>query len=139
MEENVLKSFETFDEFPDKYLKVDINSDYHYIKNKNNNSITKKNIDLITNINDEKVLIKCSYYDVISGSIIYNSEFISDINGTNKELLNFEDVKVISLANILNIKGNSVYYLTKEDVNILIKYKEKNSKTYNLTFKKNYF
>ena len=32
MEENVLKDFETFSEFPDKYLKVNSTSNYFLIK-----------------------------------------------------------------------------------------------------------
>ena len=130
MEENVLKSFETFNEFPDKYLKVDNNSDYYYIRKQDNNFVTKKNIDLISNINAEKVLIKCSYYDVISGDLIHKSEFVSDINGTNKEFVKCEDVRIISLSNILNIKGNGIYYLTREDVNVLINYEEEKTKKY---------
>lgn len=130
MEENVLKSFETFDEFPNKYLKVDANSDYYYIKKENNSFIAKRNIDLISNISKEKVLIKCSYYDVINGNLIYNLEFTSDINGRNKEFIKCEDVKLVLLSNILNIKGDQVNYLTQEDINVLINYKEEKNKTY---------
>ena len=76
MEENVLKSFETFDEFPDKYLKIDINSDYYYINKEEYNFVTKRNIDSISNIiigDRENVLVKCSYYDVISGNLVYKT------------------------------------------------------------------
>lgn len=129
MEENVLKSFETFDEFPNKYLKVNSNSNYYFIRKKDNNFVTKKNIDLISNITKEQVLVKSSYYDVISGNLIYKEAFISDINGKSKEIIKCEDVKIILLSTIFNVKGNGMYYLTKDDINVLVSYEEK-SKTY---------
>ena len=47
MEENVLKDFETFNEFPDKYLKINKNSNYYFIRKIKEDFITKVNIDSI--------------------------------------------------------------------------------------------
>lgn len=143
MEENVLKDLETFDEFPCKMLIVNGNSDYYYINIEGISFVTERNIDSISNIDvdgEEKVLVKSSYYDVINGSLVYKTEFISDINGTNKEFTKCkENIKIISLNDVLNINGIQESCLTKEEIETLINYKEENAKTYGMTPKKNYF
>ena len=51
MEENVLKDFETFSEFPDKYLKVSKNSSYYFIKKSGENFVTKRSLDSLSTVN----------------------------------------------------------------------------------------
>lgn len=143
MGENVLKDLETFDEFPDKILVVNNNSDYYYITKEEKNFVTERNIDSISNIDvdgEEKVLVKSSYYDVINGSLICKTEFISDINKKNKKFTKCdENIKIISLNDVLNINGIQESYLTKEEIETLINYKEENAKTYGMTPRENYF
>ena len=51
MEENVLKDFETFSEFPDKYLKVSKNSSYYFIKKSGENFVAKRSLDSLSTVN----------------------------------------------------------------------------------------
>ena len=143
MEENVLKDFETFNEFPNKYLRVNSNSNYYFIQKLNKNFITKKNIDSISTINifnKEKIVMKKSYIDVNTGLVALKVGSIKNVDGDNEEFIyNEDDVKIISLSSILNIKGNDVYYLSKEDIETIVNFKEENAKTYNLESRKYYF
>lgn len=143
MEENVLKDFETFSEFPDKYLKVSKNSSYYFIKKSGENFVAKRSLDSLSTVNifnKDKLLTKKSYYDVSTGSLILKTVSIKDIDGNNEEFVeNKNNVDIISLSSILNINENGVYYLSKEDINTLVNYKEGSAKTYNLKPRKYYF
>lgn len=131
MEENVLKDFETFSEFPDKYLKVNNSSNYYFIRKSNDNFVTKRNIDSISIINifsNQKLLLVKSYYDVNNGELVLNTRSISNIDRSNEEFIELENnVSIIPLNSILNIKGNNEYYLSKDDINHLINYENKNN------------
>lgn len=143
MEENVLKDFETFNEFPDKYLKINKNSNYHFIKKLKECFITKENLDSMYTLkvlNKDKIILEKSYYDVVTGNLVLNTRSIRDIKTDTEELINPEEnVEKISLSSILNIDENGVYYLCREDINTLVNYKEESSKTYGLKPRKNYF
>jgi len=129
MEEAVLKDFETFNEFPDKYLKVNSSSSYYLVKKNNNEFVTKRNIDLISIINifsNQKLLLVKSYYDVNTGELILNTKSISNIDRSNEEFIEPQkDVFITHLNSILNIEGNNEYYLSKEDINNLTNYEKK--------------
>lgn len=143
IEENILKEFETFDEFPNKKIMVNSNSNYYYINKNDKNFVTQKNIDWISNIEVDgvhKSLIKSSYYNVIDGSLVCQVQFISDINKKNKKFVESgENIKIILLSDILNINANGVYYLTKDDIEILTSYKEENAKTYGMKPREKFF
>ena len=129
MEEAVSKDFETFNEFPDKYLKVNSSSSYYLVKKNNNEFVTKRNIDLISIINifsNQKLLLVKSYYDVNTGELILNTKSISNIDRSNEEFIEPQkDVFITHLNSILNIEGNNEYYLSKEDINNLTNYEKK--------------
>ena len=136
MEENVLKDFETFSEFPDKYLKVNSTSNYFLIKKDDNSFITKRNIDSISIVkilSNQKLLTLKSFYDVKTGDLVLNTKSISNADRSCEEYLEFDkNIEILSLSSILNIKGNDNYYLSSSDIDILTNYKEENAKSYNL-------
>lgn len=142
MEENVLKSFETFKEFPEKYLMINGKSDYYFVRYLGKNYVAKSNIDLATPViikRREKILSDRSFYNVLDGSCIYKCRYITDYDGTEERVCNKDKAEVLLLTDILNIKENQVYYLTKEDIDALVNYKEESAKTYNNKPRKNYF
>lgn len=143
MEENVLKDFETFKEFPDNKLKITSNSPYYLIKKSKKSFIARKNIDFISSINIlgiDRLITKSSYYNVVDGNLVYQNKSISNIDGSNKEYFDKEEkVKIFLLSEILNISENGVYYISSENINSLIEFKEENAKTYNMKPRKFYF
>lgn len=136
MEENVLKDYETFSEFPDKYLKVNSTSNYFLIKKDNESFVTKRNIDSISIVkilSNQKLITLRSFYDIKTGNLVLNTKSISNADRSCEEYLEFDDnIEIFSLSSILNIKGNDIYYLSSEDIDMLIDYKEENAKSYNL-------
>ena len=143
MEENVLKDFETFNEFPEKYLKVNKSSNCYLVNKNGKKFITKKILDSVTILEilgSQKILTVRSYYDINNGELILNTKSISNVDGINEEFLEKEEnVEVNSLCDILNIDENGVYYLLKEDIDSLVNFKEENAKTYGLKPRKYYF
>lgn len=143
MEENVLKDYETFSEFPDKYLKVNKNSNYYLIKIRRESFITKKMIDsveVLEILGVKKLLTQKSYYDVNDGELVFHTRVISNLDGSDKEFIDVEKyIEITPLSSVLNISENGVYYLTREDIEPLVTYKEKCAKEYGLKPRKNYF
>ena len=143
MEENVLKDFETFNEFPDKHLKVSKSSNYYLVSKNGEKFVTKKMLDSVTILEilgSQKILTVKSYYDINNGELIASTKSISDSNGTSEEFLEKEEnVEIDSLNSILNIDENGVYYLLKEDIDEIVNFKESNAKTYGLKPRKYYF
>ena len=143
IEENILKNFETFEKFPNKKIMVIKNSNYYYISKDDKNYIAQKKIEWKSSIEVDgvqKLLIKSNYYNVIDGSLVCQVKFISEVNKKNKKIIeNGNNIKIILLSDVLNINDNGVYYLTKEDIEILMNYKNANSTTYGMKPKKNYF
>lgn len=143
MEENVLKDFETFNEFPDKYLKINKSSNYYFIRKLREGFIAKENLDsmyTLTVLNKDKIILEKSYYDVVTGNLVLNTRSVRGMTTNTEEFINpKKNVEIISLSSILNIDENGVYYLCKEDINTLVNYKEESAKTYGLKPRKNYF
>ncbi len=143
MKENVLKDFETFNEFPDKYLKVNKSSNCYLVNKNGKKFITKKILDSVTILEilgSQKILTVRSYYDINNGELILNTKSISNVDGINEEFLEKEEnVEIDSLSNILNIDENGSYYLLKEDIDKIVNFKEESAKTYGLKPRKYYF
>ena len=143
MEENVLKDFETFNEFPNKYLKVNKNSNSYLINKNGKKYVARKKLDSVTFLEvlgNQKILTIKSYYDITNEEIILYTKSISDSDGINEEFIEKEDnIEIYSLSSILNIGENGIYYLLKEDIETLVNFKESNAKTYNLKPRKYYF
>lgn len=143
MGENVLKDFETFNEFPDKYLKVNKNSNC-YLVNKNWEKFVAKRIlesvTILEILGNQKILTVRSYYDINNGEVVLNTKSISDSDGRNEEFLEMEEnIEINSLRSILNIGENGVYYLEQQDIAVLVNFKKENAKTYGLKPRKCYF
>lgn len=140
MEENVLKDFATFSEFPDMYLEVSSNSNYYYIKKPLEAFVAKRKIDLVTPIkiyNKEKILQKKSYYDVNDGNLVLKTESLINLDGSNEEFIKKEkNTKIISLSSILEIAGEEKKYLSKNQVKKIISSEKSKSKVYTRTQKK---
>lgn len=124
MEENVLKDFETFNEFPDSYLEIKSDSEYYYVGKKTESFVAKRKVDLVSTVriySKEKVLEVESYYDVFNGNKILKTESISNLDGRNKEFVKKDDgVKIIPLNSILE-EESEIIYLSRKDVTKLIK------------------
>ena len=139
MEENVLKDYETFNEFPDKYLELSEKSDYYYIAKTVGSFVVKRRIDLISTVkiyNIEKILQKESYYNVEDGNLILKTESLSNLDGSNLEFVKKEkNVKVIHLSSILD-EQEELIYLSKEDIKKIIKKDATKAKTYIMSLKK---
>lgn len=134
MEKDVLRDFETFDEFPDKYLKVDERSNYYYIKIGGDCFVTKKKIETLSTIkalDNSKLIIVSKYYDVKNGDLVFTLGIIKDFQMNEKNCCGIlNDVKIIPLKSILNIKGNDTYYLTENDIDVLTNFEKESEKVY---------
>ena len=116
MEENVLKDFETFNEFPEKYLKVNKSSNCYLVNKNGKKFITKKILDSVTVLEilgSQKILTVRSYYDINNGELVFHTRVISNLDGSDKEFIDVEKyIEITPLSSVLNISENGVYYLT---------------------------
>lgn len=120
-----LKQYETFEEFPFAILKVDENNDNYYVENDGKKYIAWKNNDVVENLDSDgnKIKYTIGYYNVLDGKRIATTISISD----DEKIINeTKNVKVYPLKEILNIKENSIYELTRDDVVKFSKFKEEN-------------
>lgn len=125
MEKNVLRDFDTFEEFPDKNLLVDRNSNAFYIKKQDKYFIARRNVDSLTFVDyNSKDVIRYenSYYDVINGECILNLTILESLNNSESYMLIDDDCEISYLPERLNIKGNSKYYFSLDDVKVLTNY-----------------
>lgn len=124
MEENVLKDFETFDEFPDKYLKVNKSSNYYLINKNGKKFVAKKKLHVVSLevFSKQKIVCVSKYYDINNEQLIMQTKSISNLDGTNEEHFEIKDViSITALNSVLDLDENAVCYLLKEDVDGLIK------------------
>ena len=99
MNENVLKDFETFDEFPDKYLCISNKSDYYLIMINKIPFVTKRSINSVF-INEKEMFIEEKFYNVLDGSLVLdrnNSNKAKDMDSINIVL--FSSMKLCILQN----------------------------------------
>lgn len=139
MEEKGLKTFETFEEFPNKFLIVDKNTNCYYIKTKKEDFVATRKIDSATieKVDGiDRIVILESYNNIIDGSFILNNKRIYSLD---KKLVSDIEFEITPLSRILNIKSNNKYYLSLDDVYELINFKEEDPKTYKKTYRKFYF
>ena len=133
MKENILKDFETFSEFPDKYLEITKNSDYYYISKPTGTYIAKRKIDLVTPIkiyNMEKIVQEESYFDVVGGSLVTETESLSNLNGSNLEFIKKGiNVRIIPLISFVD-EQEDVYYLSQNDIEKIVGYNSERVKKY---------
>lgn len=123
MEEKNLKNFETFEEMPDSLLLVNETSNLLYVRYGKDAFITREFFDNII-IDNYNVICTVSYYNVINNnkiftltikkSLMHNAPEISDIG---------EDITIIPLNELLNVKGNNVIYIGLEDVEYITQFR----------------
>lgn len=124
MNELLLRSYETFSEIPDGKLLVTENSNLMYIRIGRFAFIAREFVDSVTN-EGASATYKISYLNVKSPEKILELEIIKNINNNEKQVLNtMEDIEIISLSKILNIKGNGVSILSKNDIDNLLDFKQ---------------
>lgn len=132
MQKNVLKGFETFSEFPDKYLCINNKSNYYYIKKDDKSFVAIRSIELIsTDGKDTNVIL--AYYNVLDESLVLKTKITESQDKITKEM---NGAKVVPLNELFDIKNNNSCYLNLEDVNALTGFREENTKTYGITPKK---
>ena len=124
MNELLLRSYETFSEIPEGKLLVTENSNLMYIRIGRFAFIAREFVDSVTN-EDTSTTYKISYLNVKDHKRILELEIIKNINNNEKRVLNKrEDVEIIPLSKILNIKGNGVSILSQNDVDNILNFKE---------------
>lgn len=119
MKDIALKQFETFEEFPNKLLKVNKDSNLFYLKEDGKKNIVRENINFISNIIIKgKALYEYEnvYYDIITGEIMLETSVIYDDN--NQKL--YDDTILKPLHELLELKDETIY-MSFNDVSKLTK------------------
>lgn len=122
MEKIVLRNYETFEEIPDALLEVKPSCNLMYVRIGRLVFIAREFVDKVISDNDS-IKYKVSYYNVKNNENILT---ISIKKVDNEIELNEkrEDVDIIPLQNILNIKQNNVVYLTEQDIENLTNFRD---------------
>lgn len=125
MDAKILKDFETFEEFPDGVLEIKNNTNLVYIQKGTDAFVAREYLKKISGDNTN-LEYELKYRDVINNKVILTAEIK---NENVKTIINYpkEPFKVYQVANldeILNIKENSPYYLSFEDIVNLCSFKE---------------
>ena len=118
MTKNVLKDFETFNEFPNNYLCINKDSNYFYVVKDNKAYITKRNAELISYNGKDATTYIYAFYDVIDGKLVLKQNAIENDQGLTFEKA--EKAIIISLSKVLNTTNNQVYYLDIDDIITLL-------------------
>ena len=132
MEKNVLKDFQTFEEFPEKYLLLDEKSNAFYVKVQEECFIARRRINYVSNVKPDSDILKYknSYYNVVNGKCIVKLSFFSSLEEQNDYIMDAEgEIKILPLSKILNLKNNKKYYLSRDDIELLVNF-EKENKVY---------
>lgn len=125
MDAKILRDFETFDEFPDGVLKINSNTNLVYIQKGTEAFIAREFLKKMSG-DDSIVEYELKYKDIINNKVRLTAEIKKE---NEKTIINypkepFKVYQVIHLNEILNIKENSSYYLTLEDIINLCSFKE---------------
>lgn len=124
MEELILRNYESFTENPLGVLLVKENSNLMYLRIARKAFVVREFIDNIVSDNDNIKYVIC-YYDVKNNEKVLTlslerSLFSGEIKKSNKR----EDMNIIPLSKILNIKDNERTILSMEDIDNIINFKE---------------
>ena len=127
-----LQPFINFDEVEEAELVVDKNCECYYIENNGNKYLTWKNVDSISNedLDADVIEYKNSYYSILDGKLVLQETIQENKDG----IVNGRTAKIHLLKDILPIKGNSSYTLTKEDILVLINFKEEKAENPRKTY-----
>ncbi len=126
MQEKVLTSYETFEEFPDGVVEIRNNTNLIYIQLSSEIFIARE---FLKKAEGDESNVECiiDYKNIIDGKVILTIHIMKNKGITNVNYLNEtnEIPKIIPLCKLLSIKENSTYYMGLEDINNLIKSKTK--------------
>ena len=128
MEDQILKNYESFDEKMDAILLVGNNSNLMYIKKGEDIFIAHEFINSVITDNSN-IIYTTTYYNVKDNKKILELKIVKTLAGGIVTYSNEDSkVQILPLSKLLNIKGNSKYYLTEQDVDTLINYNKKSIK-----------
>ena len=120
MEENVLKDFETFEEFPEYYICISEKSNCFYIKKDDKNFVAWRCVDLIS-YDGKSTEVVLEYNSIIDGSTVLVETIIESKEGIKR---NNGGATIKRLSDILHITGNKKSYLDKNDIFTFVNFKE---------------
>ena len=125
MNAKILKDFETFEEFPDGVLEVKNNTNLVYIQKGTETFVAREILKKVSGDNSN-LEYELKYKDVIDNKVRLTAEIQKQ---NEKTIISYpkEPFKVYGITHlneILNIKENSAYYLTLEDIMNLCSFKE---------------
>lgn len=133
MRQKFLTDFDSFDDYPSGLLRISSDSNLFYAVIDGNKYIVREMLEGFDYKVTELIYNK-NYYDVLKNELVFSCECVKSlIDG--KTTYKTENIKLIKLSEILNLKGDSVSNFDKEDIENLIGYKEEKSKNP----RKNYF
>ena len=123
MEKLVLRDYETFSEIPNGVLLVKNNSNVMYVRIARKAYIAREFIDKILT-DDKNSTYMISYYNVKNNEKILTLEIEKNISNGNIEKTNQrEDVDIIPLSEILNLKQNRIEFICLDDIDNLVDFK----------------
>lgn len=119
MERSILSDFETFNEFPDKYLKITTDSNCYYVKKDEKSYLARRNVDYISWDGVSTITTSASFFDILNGDLILKT--ITEETDTERRL--YSDGAVVQPFNeFIDLEGHDERYFSKEDVKKLLNY-----------------
>ncbi len=79
MEKDILRDFETFDEFPDKYLHINKKSNYYFLDNGYRNCIAKRKMDLVSVDCEDGLKTEESFYRIEDGKLVLKRKLTNGV------------------------------------------------------------
>ena len=124
MEEKILSSYDTFEEFPDGILVVKENTNAMYIQKGRENFVAREFLKYASGDEKESEFV-IDYKDVITGKTVLTSHIIRTDESTKINYVNEKDriYDIIPLDKIFSVKGINTYSLSIADICTLINYK----------------
>lgn len=118
----MLRNYETFEEIPDGLLEVKETSNLMYVRIDRLVFIAREFVDKVISDNDS-IKYKVSYYNVKDNENILTVN-IKRVDAKIELSEKRDDIDIVPLKNILNIKQNNVIYLTKQDVDSITAFRD---------------
>lgn len=124
MKELILRNYETFSEIPEGFLLVKENSNLMYVRIAGSAFVAREFVDSVEAENDYYIY-KVRYLNVMDNKNILNLEIKKVLSTNEVKITNQkEDVDIVPLNNILNIKGNDRTLICLEDIDNIVNYKK---------------
>ena len=119
MEDQILKNYESFAEKSNGVLLVENNSNLMYIKIGEDIFVTHEFISSI-DVDNSNIIYTITYYNVKDNKKVLELKIVKTLAGGIVTCSNEDSkVQILPLIKLLNIKGNSKYYLTEVYIHLL--------------------